>query len=113
MLVITILLKHKDTKKLNIAIKIFCKYHYNYYFCGLFFEDRNMAKTSKTSNRRIVAAILPCFFFMMSVGAAAVHATHGNPFSHTPLHLHVLLAVTFTLAGVYGLVVAGRRRIFI
>jgi len=60
-----------------------------------------MAKTSKSLNKRIVSSILLCSFIMMPVSAAVVHASHGNAISHTWLHLHVIFAVTFTVAGVY------------
>jgi len=63
-----------------------------------------MAKTSKTSSRRIIALILLCSFILMPVSAAIVHATHGKAMSHTWLHLHVLFAVTFIAAGVFHVV---------
>jgi len=59
-----------------------------------------MAKTSKSLSRRIIALVLLCSFFMMFVSAVVVHASHGNTLSHTWLHLHVLSAVTFIVAGV-------------
>jgi uncharacterized membrane protein len=73
-------------------------------FADFFLEDMNMAKTSKTSSRRIVALILLCSFVMMPVSGVVVHATHGNALSHTWLHLHVLSAVTFIVAGAYHVV---------
>ena len=84
--------------------KTFVNYIITITFADFFLEDQNMAKTSKTSNRRIIALILLCSFILMPVSGIAVHATHGKAMSHTWLHLHVLFAVTFIVAGVFHVV---------
>jgi uncharacterized membrane protein len=63
-------------------------------------------KTSgkKLSKRGIVSLILLFNFVMMPVSGILVHVNHGKLVSHTWLHLHVLFAVTFIVAGVYHVV---------
>ena len=56
----------------------------------------------KTVNKRVVVSwILLITLIMMPVSAAIIHITHGTPISHTWLHLHVLFAVSFTVAGIF------------
>ena len=55
----------------------------------------------KTINKRtVVSLILLVTLFMMPVSAAIIHITHGTTISHIWLHLHVLFAVSFTVAGI-------------
>ena len=67
-------------------------------------------KTSrkKLSIRSIVSLILLFSFILMPVSAAIVHATNAKTISHTFLHLHVLFAVTFIVAGVHHVVMNWR-----
>jgi len=56
----------------------------------------------RTLKKRIVVSLILLFtLIMMPVSAAIVHITHGAPISHTWLHIHVLLAAMFMIAGVY------------
>ena len=64
-----------------------------------------MTTIRKSLNKRgIVSLILLCSLIMMPVSAVIVHFTHGTVISHQWLHLHVVFAVTFTVAGVYHIV---------
>jgi hypothetical protein len=55
----------------------------------------------KPSNNRVaVSWILLATLILMPVSAAIIHATHGKAISHTWLHLHVLFAAAFTVAGI-------------
>ena len=64
-----------------------------------------MKSTNKSLNKRsIVSLILFGSLFMMPVSAVIVHVTHGKIISHTWLHLHVVFAVTFIVAGIYHVV---------
>jgi len=63
-------------------------------------------KTSvkKINKRRIISLILLFSLFMMPVSAIIVHILHGKAIGHSWLHLHVIFAVTFTVAGIYHVV---------
>jgi uncharacterized membrane protein len=64
-----------------------------------------MKTTGKTLNKRIIVSLILLFsLIMMPVSAVIVHSTHGTAVSHTWLHLHVVFAVTFTVAGAYHVV---------
>ena len=68
-----------------------------------------MKTSGKTLNKRkIISLVLLFSLIMMPVSAAIVHATHGKSVSHKWLHLHVLFAVTFMVAGVYHVVMNWR-----
>ena len=59
----------------------------------------------KTSNKRvIVSLILLVTLIMMPASAAIVHITHGTAASHTWLHIHVVFAFIFIVAGIYHVV---------
>ena len=62
----------------------------------------------KTNRRFIVSLILLITLIMMPLSAAIVHVTHGTAASHTWLHIHVIFAFMFTIAGGYH--VAYNRR---
>jgi len=55
----------------------------------------------KLKKRGIVSLILLLTFIMMPVSSVIVHVTHGTAFNHVWLHIHVVFAVIFTVAGIY------------
>ena len=64
-----------------------------------------MKMTGRKLNKRgIVSLVLLLSLIMMPVSAVIVHISHGTAVSHVWLHLHVIFAVTFTVAGIYHVV---------
>ena len=59
-------------------------------------------KTTSGLNRRVAVSLILLFtLIMMPASAAIVHITHGKAVSHTWLHLHVLIAFVFIIAGIF------------
>jgi len=57
---------------------------------------------NKTLRKRAAISLILLFAsIMMPVSAAIVHITHETPSSHTWLHIHVVVAVIFTVAGIF------------
>ena len=68
-----------------------------------------MKAAGKILNKRSIVSLALLFsLFMMPVSAVIVHVSHGKAMSHIWLHLHVFFAVTFTIAGVYHVVLNWR-----